>query len=180
MQMLCRPHDDVTKWSETLSVSAGPLCGGFAGHRWTPLTEASEAELLRFSLTCTWISGWVNNCEVGDLRHHRSHYDIVMPPAISTTYKLHHIHALASLSYLRRCPIFSARRASCFVISWGLEAARFVSCGCSEIWQAPRWCLPPYCCIEHCEIFHSITTVNADLSLMSGIRCNLNENSINR
>ena len=125
---------------ETFSVFAGPLCGGFAGHRWTPLTGASKAELLRFSLICTWISGWVNNREVGDLRHHCSHYDvIVMPPAISITYKLHHIHTLARLAFVFKTgPNFSARRASCFVISWGLEAARFVSCGCSEIWQAPR------------------------------------------
>ena len=36
---------------------------------------------LMFSLicTCTWINGWVNNGEAGDLRSHRAHYDgIVM------------------------------------------------------------------------------------------------------
>ena len=33
---------------------------------------------LVFSLICTWINGWVNNGEAGDLRRHRTHYDIAM------------------------------------------------------------------------------------------------------
>ena len=31
-----------------------------------------------FSLICAWINGWVNNHEVGDLRHHRLHYDFIV------------------------------------------------------------------------------------------------------
>ena len=31
---------------------------------------------LMFSLICTWINDWVNNRETGDLRRHRTHYDI--------------------------------------------------------------------------------------------------------
>ena len=53
----------------------GRLCGEFTGHRWIPSTKASDAELL-FSLICAWINGWVNNGEAGDLRRHRSHYDV--------------------------------------------------------------------------------------------------------
>ena len=30
---------------------------------------------LVFSLICTWINGWVNNREDGDLRRHRPHYE---------------------------------------------------------------------------------------------------------
>ena len=33
---------------------------------------------LVFSLICAWINGWVNNNEVGDLRHHRAHYDVIV------------------------------------------------------------------------------------------------------
>ena len=33
---------------------------------------------LRFSLICTWINGWVNNREGGDLRRHRAHYDVIV------------------------------------------------------------------------------------------------------
>ena len=31
---------------------------------------------LMFSLICTWINGWVNNREAGDLRCHWAHYDV--------------------------------------------------------------------------------------------------------
>ena len=31
-----------------------------------------------FSLICAWINGWVNNCNAGDLRRHRVHYDVTV------------------------------------------------------------------------------------------------------
>ena len=31
-----------------------------------------------FLLICTCINGWVNNCEAGDLKHHRVHYDVTV------------------------------------------------------------------------------------------------------
>ena len=33
---------------------------------------------LMFSLTCTWISSWVNDREAGDLRCHCAHYDVIV------------------------------------------------------------------------------------------------------
>ena len=30
------------------------------------------------SLICTWTNGWVNNQDVGDLRCHRTHYEIAV------------------------------------------------------------------------------------------------------
>ena len=33
---------------------------------------------LMFSLICTWINGWANNHEAGDLRHHHAHYDVTV------------------------------------------------------------------------------------------------------
>ena len=33
---------------------------------------------LMFSLICVWINGWVNNREAGDLRRHRTHYDVIV------------------------------------------------------------------------------------------------------
>ena len=44
------PHDDVIKW-EYFRVT-GPLCGEFTGHRWIPLTKASDAELCCFFDLC--------------------------------------------------------------------------------------------------------------------------------
>ena len=33
---------------------------------------------LMFSLICVWINGWENNREAGDLRRHRTHYDVIV------------------------------------------------------------------------------------------------------
>ena len=33
---------------------------------------------LLLSLICSWINGWVNNREAGDLRRHRAHYDVTV------------------------------------------------------------------------------------------------------
>ena len=35
-------------------------------------------EALMFSLICAWLNGWVNNHGAGDLRRHRSHYDVIV------------------------------------------------------------------------------------------------------
>ena len=43
---LWHTHDDVIK-RKHFRVT-GPLCGGFVGHRWIPLTKASDAELWCF------------------------------------------------------------------------------------------------------------------------------------
>ena len=34
--------------------------------------------VLMFSLICSWIHGWVNNGEAGDLRCHRAHYYVIV------------------------------------------------------------------------------------------------------
>ena len=55
----------------------GPLCGEFTGHQWIPLTKASDVELCCFFHLCL-NNGWINNAEAGDLRRHRSHYDVII------------------------------------------------------------------------------------------------------
>ena len=56
----------------------GPLCGEFTGHRWIPLTKASDAELWSTSLIHSWINDWVNNREAGDLILHPAHYGVTV------------------------------------------------------------------------------------------------------
>ena len=56
----------------------GHLCGEFTGPRWIPLTKASDARALMFSLICAWINGWVNNREAGNLRRCHAHYDVIV------------------------------------------------------------------------------------------------------
>ena len=33
---------------------------------------------LMFYLVCSWMNGWVNNRDAGDLRRHRAHYDVTV------------------------------------------------------------------------------------------------------
>ena len=43
---------------------------------WVGLTKASDAGLWYFLWSAPWINGWVDNREAGDLRRHRTHYDV--------------------------------------------------------------------------------------------------------
>ena len=58
-----------------------------AGNSPVPLNSRHKGQwrgALMFSLICARINGWVNNGEAGDLRRHRSHYDvIVMNPIVA-------------------------------------------------------------------------------------------------
>ena len=69
-------HDDIINGN--IYRVTGPLCGEFTGHRWIPLTKASDAELWCFLWSCTWINAWVNNLETGYLRRHHAHCDIIV------------------------------------------------------------------------------------------------------
>ena len=51
----------------------------------SPVTKASDAELWCFLWSAPWINGWVNNSEVGDLRRHRAHYDVIVMDNLSTS-----------------------------------------------------------------------------------------------
>ena len=55
----------------------GLLCGQFTGHRWIPLTKASDTELWCFLWSAPWINGW-HNREAGDLGRHRAHHDVIV------------------------------------------------------------------------------------------------------
>ena len=50
----------------------------FTGHRWIPLTKASEAKLWRFLWSAPEQKGWANHRDAGDLRHHRAHYNVTV------------------------------------------------------------------------------------------------------
>ena len=69
-------HDDVIKWKHF------PRYWPFVWviHRF-PVNSSNKGQwrgALMFSLICTRINGWVNNREAGDLRRHRSHYDVTV------------------------------------------------------------------------------------------------------
>ena len=62
------------------------------GIRRSPVNSPHKGQWRRavmFSLICAWINGWANSAEVGNLRHHRSHYDVtVMCDGDDFKYKL--------------------------------------------------------------------------------------------
>ena len=69
-------HDDVIKWKHF------PRYWHFV--RWIHRSSVNSPHkgqwrgALMFSLICAWINGWANNREAGDLRRHRSHYDVTV------------------------------------------------------------------------------------------------------
>ena len=69
-------HDDIIKWKHF--PRNWPFVGGIHRSRWIPRTKGQLRGALMFSLICVWINGQVNNSEVGDLRLHRGHYDVIV------------------------------------------------------------------------------------------------------
>ena len=68
-------HDVVIKWKHFLNY--WPFVRGI--HR-LPVNSPRKGQwrgALMFSLICSWINGWVNHRETGDLRRHRA-YDIIV------------------------------------------------------------------------------------------------------
>ena len=69
-------HDDVIKWK--YFPRYWPFVRGI--HR-LPVNSPHKGQrrgALMFSLICALIYGWVNNRYAGDLRRHRTHYDVIV------------------------------------------------------------------------------------------------------
>ena len=69
-------HDDVIKWKHFPRY--WPFVRGI--HR-SPVNAPHKGQwrgALIFSLICTWINGWVNSREAGDLRRNHAHYDVIV------------------------------------------------------------------------------------------------------
>ena len=72
------------EWRRIMMTSNGNILR-ITGHVWdnSPVTgdfphKGQWRRSLMFSLDCAWITGWENNHEAGDLRHHRAHYDVTV------------------------------------------------------------------------------------------------------
>ena len=69
-------HDDVIKWKHF--PRNRPFVHGI--HR-SPVNSPHKGQwrgAFMFSLICTWINGWVNTGEAGDLKRHSAHYDVTL------------------------------------------------------------------------------------------------------
>ena len=81
---------------------------------------------LVFPLICAWINGWVNNREAGDLRRHRTHYDvteIILMIIICTNMHIFYINAhlqfifTSQIVYELRCIAVFHRRSLDFFLN---------------------------------------------------------------
>ena len=76
MTFVRRPHDDVIQWNHFPRYWL--FVRGIHGSPVNSLHKGQWRRAFTFSLLCAWINGWVNNCEAGDLRRHRAHYDVTV------------------------------------------------------------------------------------------------------
>ena len=87
-----------------------PFVWGF--HR-SPVNSPHKGQWRRaliFSLICSWINGWVNNGDAGDLICHRAHFDVTVMSNIKWYYKQH-----CSSLYSQKSHRTSPSRATCGV-----------------------------------------------------------------
>ena len=73
---LSHVHDDAIKWKHFPCY--WPFGRWTTGHRWIPLTKASDAELWCFFFICAWTKYWANNRDAGDLIRYGDDYDVTV------------------------------------------------------------------------------------------------------
>ena len=89
-------YDDVIKWKPFPRY--WPFVRGI--HR-SPVNSPHKGQwrgALVFSLICAWINGQVNNREVGDLRRHRAHYDVIVMLSLVNQVQINGTGTIAVLS----------------------------------------------------------------------------------
>ena len=67
----------MTSWNGNIFRVTGPFSRGI--HR-SPVDSPHKGQwrTLIISLICVWTNGWATNCDAGDLRRHRVHYDVIV------------------------------------------------------------------------------------------------------
>ena len=100
-------------FSALLAICAGnsPVTGKFPA-----LCQWGGA--LMFSLICAWMNGWANNREDGDLRCHRTHYDVIVMSTAVIVWYVHnalpsmqaakHVYRLSKLQLLETYESFQS------------------------------------------------------------------------
>ena len=101
-------HDDVIKWKHF------PRYWSFVWgiHRWLVNSphKGQWRGALMFSLICSWINGWVNHREAGDLKGHCAHCDVIVMCFMSFSKnsfdRFIHTFLVASIGLLALLPQF--------------------------------------------------------------------------
>ena len=74
-------YNDVIKWKHFPRY--WPFVRGIHRSPVVSLHKDQWRGTLMFYLICVWTNGWGNNWDVGDLRHHRAHYDVSVMSFVS-------------------------------------------------------------------------------------------------
>ena len=164
----------MTSSNGNLFCVAGPLCEEFTGHRWIPLTKASDAEHWCFLHLC-WIDGWVNNREVGDLRRRRAHYDVIVMPCLQTKRGW---LSIKMLSYL--CGTYYCRDTTVVRLSYLHNGISYAGTMASRFWISPQAYLFP---LKQASVKTDCKCTKMHLEMLSAnLRnfCELNEPCVRR
>ena len=108
--IMCSIHDDVIKWKHFPRY--WPFVRGI--HR-SPVNSRHKGQwrgALMFSLICTWINGWVNNRETGDLRRYRAHYDVT-------------VMLIRSLGWILTCQVVIVSGTHCYCVNSGKTTKKY-------------------------------------------------------
>ena len=93
-------HDDVIEWKHFRRYR--PFVRGIHRSQVNSPRREQWSGALMFSLICTWINGWVNNREAGDLRRHRAHYDETVMINIYKANRFGNTKSMKSIEHLSR------------------------------------------------------------------------------
>ena len=127
-------HDDVIKWKHFPRY--WPFVRGI--HR-SPVNSPHKGQwrgALMLSLICTWINGWVNNGNAGDLRRYRAHYDVTVTRHDSRI--SHSPRCIRKISHnasffnknMHTCTHFCYKEVHCGIWYWGIVGfVQPVCCG---------------------------------------------------
>ena len=105
------------------------------GIHWSPVNSPHKGQwrgALLFSLSCTWIKGWVNNHEAGDLRRHYAHYDVTVMISKFTTWQIDVEFSQSAVKHLSRSSHYPLSRR---VYRWDSRFPKSFVCPTQhEIW----------------------------------------------
>ena len=91
MLVMKGPFTTITSSNGNIFRVTGLLYGEFTGDRWILLAKASDAELWCFLWSAPCKNSSVNDCDAGDLRRHRAHYDVTVMTIYPPTQYFHFI-----------------------------------------------------------------------------------------
>ena len=97
------PYQSCAWWRHQMETFSA-LLAICAGNSPFPVNSPQKGQwrgALMFSLICARINGWVNTGDAGDLRRHRTHYDVIVMGSLGQEAKLNvpwRLHGMETLS----------------------------------------------------------------------------------